>query len=82
MSNTIGPNETTEEPIMSAEIRTIIETLSVMSTSNHLLTFTDFLTINLPYLAWYLTFLPTLSFLRTFFLITIFAIPFELVFAL
>ena len=46
MSNTIGPNETTEEPIMSAEIRTIIETLSVMSISNHLLTFTDFLTIN------------------------------------
>ena len=34
MSNTIGPNETTEEPIISAEINAIIETLSVMSTSN------------------------------------------------
>ena len=34
MSNILGPNETTEEPIISAETNAIIETLSVMSTSN------------------------------------------------
>jgi hypothetical protein len=34
MSNTIGPNETVEEPIKSAQTNAIIETLSVMSTSS------------------------------------------------
>ena len=34
MSNTTGPNDTTEEPIISAETSAIIETLSVMSTSS------------------------------------------------
>ncbi len=34
MSNTTGPNETTEEPIMSADTSMIIETLPVMSTAN------------------------------------------------
>ena len=34
MSNTLGPKETTDEPIMSADTSAIIETLSVMSTSN------------------------------------------------
>lgn len=34
ISNTLGPNETTEEPTISADTNAIIETLSVMSTSN------------------------------------------------
>ena len=34
MSKALGPNETTEEPIISAQTSAIIETLSVMSTSN------------------------------------------------
>ena len=34
MSNSLGPNETTDEPIMSADTSAIIETLSVISTSN------------------------------------------------
>ena len=33
MSNILGPNETTEEPMIRADTSAIIETLSVMSTS-------------------------------------------------
>ena len=34
MPNAIGPKETVEEPIRSAQINATIETLSLMSTSN------------------------------------------------
>ena len=34
MSNILGPKETTDEPTISADINAIIDTLSVMSTSN------------------------------------------------
>ena len=48
----------------------------------YFLTLTDFLTVFVEYLAEYVTFLPTLSFLSTFFLTVTLATPFLLVLAL